>query len=118
MSEEDLSHMEMPSFDEEGEQGGVDIAEPEHPSLDLLVNVPLRVTVELGRARLSVKDLLRLSGGSLVELDRGSGEPLTVYINGEPFAYGEAVLVNKERFGVRLTAIINADDKFKSPREV
>ncbi len=116
MRDNDIRHLEMPDFDkQEGEQ----LTDAENrPSLDMLVNVPMRVTVELGRARLPVKEILRLTPGALVDLDRASGEPLTIYINGEPFAYGEAVLVNQERFGVRLTAIINADDKLKSPREM
>jgi flagellar motor switch protein FliN/FliY len=75
-------------------------------SLELLLDVPLRVTVELGGARLSIRELLQLGHGSVVELDKPGGEPLDVYVNGKPIARGEAVIVN-DRFGVRLTEIVS-----------
>ncbi|MHB1705471.1 MAG: flagellar motor switch protein FliN [Acidithiobacillus sp.] len=80
------------------------------PSMDLLVNVPMRISVEMGRAKMPMKNILQLSQGSVIELDKAAGEPMTIYINGELFAYGEAVLVNQERFGVRLTALVNKED--------
>lgn len=91
--------------------------QPITPSMDLLVNVPMRISVELGRARMPMKNILQLSQGSVIELDKASGEPMTIYINGELFAYGEAVLVNQERFGVRLTALVNKEDILRNPRE-
>lgn len=75
-------------------------------SLDLLLDVPLRITVELGGARLSIRELLQLGHGSVVELDKPGGEPLDVYVNGKPIARGEAVIVN-EKFGIRLTEIVS-----------
>jgi flagellar motor switch protein FliN/FliY len=75
-------------------------------SLDLLLDVPLRVTVQLGGARLTIRELLMLGHGSVVELDKPGGEPLDVLVNGKPIARGEAVIVN-EKFGVRLTQIIS-----------
>jgi flagellar motor switch protein FliN/FliY len=75
-------------------------------SLDLLLDVPLRVTVQLGGARLTIRELLLLGQGSVVELDKPGGEPLDVLVNGKPIARGEAVIVN-EKFGVRLTQIIS-----------
>lgn len=75
-------------------------------SLDLLLDVPLRITVELGGARLTIRELLQLGHGSVVELDKPGGEPLDVLVNGKPIARGEAVIVN-DRFGVRLTQIIS-----------
>lgn len=90
---------------------------PGSPSVDLLVNVPMRISVELGRTRMPFKNILQLSHGSVIELNRAVGEPLTIYINGEIFAYGEAVLVNQERFGVRLTALVNKEDLIQNPRE-
>jgi flagellar motor switch protein FliN/FliY len=75
-------------------------------SLELLLDVPLRVTVELGGARLTIRELLQLGHGSVVELDKPGGEPLDVYVNGKPIARGEAVIVN-DRFGVRLTEIVS-----------
>jgi flagellar motor switch protein FliN/FliY len=75
-------------------------------SLELLLDVPLRVTVELGGARLTIRELLQLGHGSVVELDKPGGEPLDVYVNGKPIARGEAVIVN-DKFGVRLTEIVS-----------
>lgn len=81
-------------------------AEQAGASLDLLLDVPLRITVELGGARLSIRELLQLGHGSVIELDKPGGEPLDVMVNGKPIARGEAVIVN-EKFGVRLTQIIS-----------
>jgi flagellar motor switch protein FliN/FliY len=88
-----------------------------NPSMDLLVNVPMRISVEMGRAKMPMKNILQLSQGSVIELDKAAGEPMTIYINGELFAYGEAVLVNQERFGVRLTALVNKEDVLRNPLE-
>jgi len=79
-------------------------------TLDFILDVTLQVTVEVGRARMTIQDLLQLGQGSVVELEKLAGEPLDVYINGKPVARGEAVIVN-EKFGVRLTDIISPDDR-------
>ncbi|MFM1847920.1 MAG: flagellar motor switch protein FliN [Pseudomonadota bacterium] len=76
------------------------------PTLDLIMDVTLQVAVEVGRARMSIQDLLQLGAGSVVELQKLAGEPLDIYINGKAVAHGEAVIVN-EKFGVRLTDIIS-----------
>lgn len=99
------------------EKGGEVIRDPRTPSMDLLINVPMRLSVELGRTRMPMKNILQLAQGSVIELDKSAGEPLTIYINGELFAFGEAVLVNQERFGVRLTALVNKEDVINNPRE-
>jgi flagellar motor switch protein FliN/FliY len=77
-------------------------------NIDLLLDIPLRITVELGASKLSIRELLQLGHGSVVELDKPEGMPLDVLVNGKPIARGEAVIVN-ERFGVRLTQIISPD---------
>ncbi len=74
-------------------------------NFDLLLDVPLEVTVEIGRTRLAIRDLLRLGPGSVVELQKLAGETLDVLVNGKPIARGEAVMVN-DKFGVRLTDVI------------
>lgn len=74
--------------------------------LDLLADVPLEVTVELGRARMTVRELLALQAGSVVELDRVAGTPVDVLVNGQLVARGEVVVVAEE-LGVRLTDIVN-----------
>src|SRR6185437_1989446 len=73
-------------------------------SIDLLKEVPLRVTVELGRARMLVREVLALRNGSIVELDRQAGAPVDVLVNGILVARGEVVIVD-ERFGVRISEI-------------
>lgn len=90
-------------------------AVPDAPSLDLLLDVPLNVTVELGRTRMSVRQLLALSSGSIVELSKLAGESLDVLVNGKPVARGEAVTV-KEKFGVRLTEIVSPSERVESMR--
>ena len=78
--------------------------------LEHLLDVPLEVSVELGRSRLSIQTLLSLGPGSVVELDKLAGEPLEVLINGRPVARGEAVMVN-DKFGVRLTDIASPSER-------
>ena len=82
-------------------------------TLDFILDVTLQVTVEVGRARMTIQDLLQLGQGSVVELEKLAGEPLDIYINGKQVARGEAVIVN-EKFGVRLTDIISPEDRIDS----
>ena len=79
-------------------------------TLDFILDVTLQVTVEVGRARMTIQDLLQLGQGSVIELEKLAGEPLDIYINGKAVARGEAVIVN-EKFGVRLTDIISPEDR-------
>lgn len=80
--------------------------------LDFILDIPLEVSVELGRARLLINELLQLGQGSVVELTKLAGEPLEVYVNGKLVARGEAVVIN-EKFGVRLTDIISPTERVK-----
>jgi len=79
-------------------------------TLDFILDVTLQVTVEVGRARMTIQDLLQLGQGSVVELEKLAGEPLDIYVNGKHVARGEAVIVN-EKFGVRLTDIISPEER-------
>lgn len=85
-------------------------SEKEGRNLDLILDIPLRVTVELGRAKMVVSELLNLSQGSVIELSKLAGEPLEVLVNDKLVARGEAVVVN-EKFGVRLTDIISPAER-------
>ncbi len=81
-------------------------------SLDFVLDIPLEVSVELGRAKMLISDLLQLGQGSVVELNKLAGEPLEVFVNQKLVARGEVVVVN-EKFGVRLTDIISAVERVK-----
>jgi flagellar motor switch protein FliN/FliY len=80
--------------------------------LDFILDLPLEITVEIGRTKMLIKDLLKLTQGSIIELDRIAGEPVDIYVNGKLMAKGEVVVVN-DRFGVRVTEIISAQDRVK-----
>ncbi len=80
--------------------------------LDFILDIPLDVSVELGRTRLLINELLQLGQGSVVELNKLAGEPLEVFVNGKLVARGEAVVIN-EKFGVRLTDIISPMERVK-----
>lgn len=81
--------------------GGSDV----RPNIEVILDVPVTLSLEVGRAQMSVGKLLRLSQGSVVELDRGAGEPLDVLVNGALVAHGEIVIVN-DKFGIRLTDVL------------
>jgi flagellar motor switch protein FliN len=98
------------------EEGGEDQDENEDAtskSLDLILDIPLTVTVELGRNKMLINDLLQLGQGSVVELTKMVGEPLEVLVNQKLVARGEVVVVN-EKFGVRLTDIISPMERVQS----
>lgn len=84
-------------------------------SLNLLKDVNLTVTVELGRTKLTIQDILQFGQGSVVELEKLAGEPLDLYVNGKLIARGEAVIVN-EKFGVRITDIVSKDDRLNAAK--
>ena len=81
-------------------------------SLDFILDIPLKVTVELGRARMSIREILQLGQGSVVELSKFAGEPLEVLVNDKLIARGEVVVVN-EKFGIRLTDIISPAERIE-----
>lgn len=83
---------------------------PSQRRLELLLDVPLSLSVELGRARMSIQDLLGLGPGSVVELDKIAGEPLDILVNDRLVARGEAVVVN-DKFGVRITDIVSPAER-------
>jgi len=81
-------------------------------TLEFILDVALQVTVEVGRTRMTIQDLLQLGQGSVIELEKLAGEPLDIYINGKAVARGEAVIVN-DKFGVRLTDIVSPEDRIE-----
>jgi len=83
--------------------------------LDAILDVPVTVSMEIGRSRISIRNLLQLNQGSVVELDRLAGEPMDVLVNGTLIAQGEVVVVN-DKFGIRLTDIISPSERVKRLR--
>ena len=84
-----------------------------HINPDVLQNISVSITVEVGRTSMKIRDLLRLTQGSVVELDRIAGEPLDLMVNNTVVAQGEIVLVN-ERYGIRLTRVVPASERMKN----
>lgn len=82
-------------------------------ALDMVMDVPVTLSMEVGRTRMPIRDLLQLGQGSVIELDRLAGAPMDVLVNGTLIAHGEVVVVN-EKFGIRLTDIVSARERVRS----
>jgi flagellar motor switch protein FliN/FliY len=87
-------------------------AQATHNDIDLILDIPVQMTVELGRTKIAIKNLLQLAQGSVVELDGMAGEPMDVLVNGCLIAQGEVVVVN-DKFGIRLTDIITPSERIR-----
>jgi len=94
----------FPSFDEPGNKASL------MNELDMILDIPVQIAVELGRTKITIKNLLQLAHGSVVELDAMAGEPMSVYVNGTLIAQGEVVVVN-DKFGIRLTDIVTPSER-------
>jgi flagellar motor switch protein FliN/FliY len=81
--------------------------------IELLLDIPLQVSVEVGRARILVRDLLQMQEGTLIELEKLAGDPLDLYVNSRLIARGEAVVVN-EKFGLRLTDVVSPAERIEN----
>jgi flagellar motor switch protein FliN/FliY len=90
----------------------INLDDTEIHSLDFILDIPLRVSVEVGRTRILIRDLLQLGQGSVVELTKFAGEPLEMLVNDKLIARGEVVVVN-EKFGLRLTDIISPEERIE-----
>lgn len=115
--------------DEEGKEGGdgatvaeFDELEEDHEitpaekrKLDTILDIPVTISMEVGRSHISIRNLLQLNQGSVVELERVAGEPLDVLVNGTLIAHGEVVVVN-DKFGIRLTDVISQIERIKKLR--
>lgn len=93
----------------------VDLSPEAAKNLELVMDIPVQLTVELGRTKMPIRNLLQLAQGSVVELHELAGEPLDVFVNGCLVAQGEVVVVN-EKFGIRLTDIITPTERLKKLR--
>lgn len=84
-------------------------------NMDMVLDIPVTISMEIGRTRISIRNLLQLSQGSVVELDRLAGEPMDVLVNDTLIAHGEVVVVN-DKFGIRLTDVISPAERIKKLR--
>ena len=92
-----------------------EITADEKRKLDTILDIPVTISMEVGRSKISIRNLLQLNQGSVVELDRVAGEPLDVLVNGTLIAHGEVVVVN-DKFGIRLTDVISQIERIKKLR--
>ncbi|MBI3771256.1 MAG: flagellar motor switch protein FliN [Gammaproteobacteria bacterium] len=99
----------LSELDDTGNRGSND------QNLEVILDIPVTVSMEIGRTKISIRNLLQLNQGSVVELDRLAGEPMDVLVNGTLIAHGEVVVVN-EKFGIRLTDVISAAERIKKLR--
>ena len=99
---------QMPVFDTAGDAP----IQPAANNLDMILDIPVNLTVELGRTKIAIRSLLQLAQGSIVELEGLAGEPMSVLVNGTLVAQGEVVVVN-EKFGIRLTDIITPSERIR-----
>jgi len=97
--------------------GGQKIASPSDLDINFLLDVPLKLTVEVGRTRMYIKHLLELDIDSVMELNKKLGEPLNVYINNKPVAKGEIIIQN-EKFGLKITHIISQEERLESIKNI
>ncbi|GGU65573.1 flagellar motor switch protein FliN [Pseudomonas laurentiana] len=101
---------EFPSSPRSNEQVSL-----EGPNLDVILDIPVSISMEVGSTEINIRNLLQLNQGSVIELDRLAGEPLDVLVNGTLIAHGEVVVVN-EKFGIRLTDVISPSERIKKLR--
>ena len=97
---------EFDTVQDESQPAGGDV------NLEVILDVPVTLSMEVGRTRVPLRNLLQLNQGSVVELDRAAGEPLDVFVNGTLIAHGEVVVVN-ERFGIRLTDVVSPAERLR-----
>lgn len=100
--------VEKAGLDQLQDEGGANLS----PELDVILDIPVTVSMEVGNTEITIRNLLQLNQGSVIELDRMAGEPLDVLVNGTLIAHGEVVVVN-EKFGIRLTDVVSPSERIK-----
>lgn len=125
MSEEqDISDQWAEAMEEENQQNqgdsGQEVSQERtqadgSPDLDVILDIPVRISMEVGSTAITIRNLLQLNQGSVIELDRLAGEPLDVLVNGTLIAHGEVVVVN-DKFGIRMTDVISPSERIKKLR--
>lgn len=110
---EKLESAEFSELESSAELGPAPVdVKPEELKLDVILDVPVTVSMEIGRTQVNIRNLLQLNQGSVIELDRFAGEPMDVLVNGTLIAHGEVVVVN-DKFGIRLTDVISPTERVK-----
>lgn len=99
--------VDLEEFDLNPNEGKVN-----NPELDIILDIPVTISMEVGSTSITIRNLLQLNQGSVIELDRLAGEPLNVLVNGTLIAHGEVVVVN-EKFGIRMTDVISPSERIK-----
>lgn len=111
---EGTTQVELEDF-QDTSSSATTLSEDEQKKLDAILDVPVTISMEVGRSNINIRNLLQLNQGSVVELDRVAGEPLDVLVNGTLIAHGEVVVVN-DKFGIRLTDVISQTERIKKLR--
>lgn len=105
----------FPSIDDQeaaADKAGPPVPVPGEPTrLDLVLNIPVRLSVELGRAEIPIRDVVNIGRGSVIELDRNLGEPLDVRVNGVLIGHGEIVVIDEERLGLRFVDVVSRAER-------
>nr|WP_229427563.1 flagellar motor switch protein FliN [Methylomonas fluvii] len=109
-SQQGFAAAEFPEFNEQKSRNNGPSSD--EVKLDVILDVPVTVSLEIGRTKINIRNLLQLNQGSVVELDRFAGEPMDVLVNGTLVAHGEVVVVN-DKFGIRLTDIISPSERVR-----
>ncbi len=102
----------MEQFEGDTSSSKAPLSVEERKKLDSILDIPVTITMEVGHAKISIRNLLQLNQGSVIELERLAGEPLDVLVNGTLIAHGEVVVVN-DKFGIRLTDVISQVERIK-----
>ncbi|BCX89200.1 flagellar motor switch protein FliN/FliY [Methylomarinovum tepidoasis] len=112
----DVTRADYETLEQEGGQAlQAQEGSDDNVNLDVILDIPVTISMEIGRTRLSIRNLLQLNQGSVVELDRLAGEPMDVLVNGTLIAHGEVVVVN-DKFGIRLTDVISPAERVRRLR--
>ncbi len=108
--DDDISQVELDELQDE-----TPVLTGDNPDLDVILDIPVTIAMEVGSTSITIRNLLQLNQGSVIELDRLAGEPLDVLVNGTLIAHGEVVVVN-EKFGIRMTDVISPAERIKRLR--
>ena len=109
---DDVKAAEFEEIDSQVESKKSSASSTDELNLDVILDVPVTLSMEIGRTQINIRNLLQLNQGSVVELDRFAGEPLDVLVNGTLIAHGEVVVIN-DKFGIRLTDVISLSERVK-----